>query len=406
MGVKEFIEKHKRKDKVVLAEKITEQVEQTYQDVKENENQEIATETATKTAYELYEEWKSRIKPEERGEFVQRLATELVEKKGIPYEVAADFINKMIDDENVPNKYIIEPAKSLPSEDISSVVANENISLEHKEVLVDSMEDEQIRQKAEEKIKKEKEERRIKIEKENTKKKKEELKKLVKIYSECSAEKSEFELIKELKEFDNSKKYDTAEVEKIKQRIIAKKIAYNYSKFGITMLGKLTDYMPPTKMVNINMAEIVQKEYEKLIIRTKEPKAKTYDKEKLKEQIFEQEERKIYQDSEYNQENEIQRQLERAGAELRVLPLKDRKSEVESFRTRINDKKIRDIYRLIESSGMIEALGKVSPEEAKRFLAGSTQVIEKRIMNKEKKKYKVAEETPKIKGAEFKGEER
>lgn len=387
MGIKEFVEKHLifRKNKALLAENITEQVKQTYQDVKENEDHKVATEVATETAYELYEAWRKRVKPEERGEFVQKLATELVEKKGIPYDVAADFITKMIDDENVPNKYVIEPAMGLPSEKISDVVENENISIEHKEVLVSSMEDEEIREEATRKIEQEIEEKRIRKEKEIKQKKLNELKQLVRIYSGCDFEKSDYDIIHELQGFDNSKQYNTVEEEKIRQRIIAKKIACNYAKYGTTRISKLSEYMTATEMKQIDMLELVQKEYEKIIKRQKDKEIKIfeYDKENLKRQIIENSVKEEQNKVECDQENKIEQKIKDIREELRALSPEVRKNEINIFEERIGNEKRRNTYNMIEASGLIEKLQSLSLEDAEKVLKGTVQVIENRTKKKE-----------------------
>lgn len=293
MKLKDFIKKYILKDKEVLAEEITEQV---YQTVKESETPEEAAKEGAKTAFELYKEWTRKIKPEERGEFVEQLAKELTEKKGVPYEIATDFINKMIDDEEVSNKYIMDPAKVLPSEKISKIVDNDNISLEHKQELVKAMENEDIRKKAEEKIKKEKEEKEKKRKEEKERKEKELKKELKKKYTTCDKVQiinliAELEIVKE--------KSKSTEVNNMIKQILARRSASECSEVGNTRISEMTRIISAEEMLGGDFLQLVKGEFEEIKRRESDNKEKKYkykDIEKyLKQQILSEIAKKVVQ---------------------------------------------------------------------------------------------------------------
>ena len=66
---------------------------------------------------------------EEILEFAKKYAEFLVEKKGIPFDVAYNFIIMMTGEKEVDNKYVIGPAKKLPDAKVSDLISENEAQL-------------------------------------------------------------------------------------------------------------------------------------------------------------------------------------------------------------------------------------------------------------------------------------
>ena len=113
MGINEFVRRLRfafsNADIEQLAEQGAEKVKRNVQEAKESDED---IEKVAEMAYEQYQELTKNMTKEEKGKFAEKYANFLVVKKGIPFDIAYNYIIMMTGEQEVDNKYVIEPAKS------------------------------------------------------------------------------------------------------------------------------------------------------------------------------------------------------------------------------------------------------------------------------------------------------
>lgn len=242
----------------------------------EKADDEEAVKKGAEAAYKYFEDSTRNMTKEQKGEFVQEYANLLVKRKGIPYDVAVEYINAMIKEDEIANEYILDPARDLPDSKITKLTQKPNIPIDDRKELIDLIEDEKIRQEQEKKL--EQEEKRI-----IDMKKRRAIDVLTKIYNTCNNEENDYELSEKINEAlmsENAKYLSDEEIEEIKAKIVAKRIAYNMNRFAGTPLSYLSRILSVKDMKRLGIVNMATEEYEKI-----EEKNREFDKETLLKNI-------------------------------------------------------------------------------------------------------------------------
>lgn len=334
MGRKEFLERVRRiprkKDSEILAQIGVEKVEKVIEKTDEN-----AIKTATSAVYDFYQNATKKLSDEEKGKFINEFTNLLLKSKNVDKneEVAADFLNTMLKEDEVPNEYVIDSAKELPDSTLTIITEEDKIPISDRKELIRSMGNEDMRNEQFDKLKREEEKRRKKV-------LQKERKMLQKIYNECDKETTDNDLVLQIHNIlENIKHLSLEEVNQTKAKIIAKKIAYNYKRFEYSNLKLLLQAMPAKEMMDAGIINLVEEETIK-ISNGKEEFDKTED---LKIRLA----REIQEDyAKYNEESE----LEKIRQMLNGFPKGERIEMIESIKKMVQSKQ-KNIKDEIESQG-------------------------------------------------------
>lgn len=334
MGRKEFLERVRRiprkKDSETLAQIGVEKVEEVIEQTDEN-----AIKTATSAVYDFYQNATKKLSDEEKGEFINEFTNLLLKSKNVDKneEVAADFLNTMLKEDEVPNKYVIDSAKELPDSRLTMLTEENGIPIDDRKQLVSAMGNEDMRNEQFDKLKMEEDKRRKKV-------LQKERKMLQKIYNECEEETTDSDLVVRIDNTLNNIKYlSEQEINKSKAEIIAKKIAQNYKRFGYSNLKFLSQAMSAREMMNAGIINLVEEETTK-ISNGKEEFDKTED---LKMRLI----REVQEDyAKYNEESE----LEKIRQMLNGFPKGERIEMIESIKKMVQSKQ-KSIKDGIKSQG-------------------------------------------------------
>ena len=160
------------------------------------------------------------------------------------------MIKGTIEQKELPNSIAEEMAQILPDEEIvSAIESDDNLKLKHKEVLAAGIGDKETRLEVEKDIRTQKEI----AEEQRT------LSTLKELYENCEniPERILTDKIKGL-----SIQEKTESIQKILDKIVARKIADDYSKFGSTMLDTLKNIVSVEDMYEYHIADLAQEEYQ------------------------------------------------------------------------------------------------------------------------------------------------
>ena len=188
-------------------------------------------------------------------QYVQDIARNLAEESELPTEVVVEMIKGTVEQEELPNSIAEEMAQILPDEEIvSAIESDDNLKLKHKEVLAAGIGDKETRLEVEKDIRTQKEI----AEEQRT------LSTLNELYENCEniPERILADKIKGL-----SIKEKTESIQKILDKIVARKISDDYSKFGSTMLDTLKNIVSVEDMYEYHIADLAQEEYQDKISR-------------------------------------------------------------------------------------------------------------------------------------------
>lgn len=183
-------------------------------------------------------------------QYVQDIAKNLAEESELPTEVVVEMIKGTIEQKELPNSIAEEMAQILPDEEIvSAIESDDNLKLKHKEVLAAGIGDKETRLEVEKDIRTQKEI----AEEQRT------LSTLKELYENCEniPERILTDKIKGL-----SIQEKTESIQKILDKIVARKIADDYSKFGSTMLDTLKNIVSVEDMYEYHIADLAQEEYQ------------------------------------------------------------------------------------------------------------------------------------------------
>lgn len=370
MGIQEFVKRLKfafsNADLEELAEQGAEKVKKNVQEANESEKD---IESIAEMAYEQYQALTKNMSKEQKGEFAKKYASFLVEKKGIPFDIAYNYIIMMTGEKEVDNKYVIEPAKKLPDAKVSKLLSEDDaqLSIEDKfELAKGGIQNQDLKDEKLEEIEEEKRE----------KQKKEEiadLNSLDSLYRRCNENMGDWQLVEELKNKMQMVRNVTPKIEEMKRKIVAKKIACNYAKNGTSTVYILTNVIPAIEMGKINMPELARREYESI---EKNPNLleinnmRKFNEKELRDNILAEVESEV--EKEFN-ETEAFTELE---SMLKILSVEERKKQIDRLKAIIKDSKLR--VTVEQTERLVEELSKI-PEEKRLKVINSIQgIIEER----------------------------
>ena len=193
--------------------------------------------------------------PNERriiDETLKDFLNELKEHTAIPVnEVAPNLVKVAIQSEEQDPKPILEAtAEVAGNETLVKIIEKEEIPLEHKNILVEGISDEQKKEKALKEIKSE----------EETQKEKEDIAKLKQIYEDCKNI-PDAELASIIKNMELNR--NNEEIENKIFHIVAKKMVQNYNEFSGIMWYTASKIIPIEEMYAGNIEGFAQEEFEK-----------------------------------------------------------------------------------------------------------------------------------------------
>lgn len=303
MNLKDIINKiFQRKDPVALAQKGIEQVQEVIEYAEQDKTDNVVDDTV-KVAIEATEKLTIKMSEEQKGIFAQEVAKFLVQKPEIPNDVPTEYIGTMMKNEDIPNKYIIKPAKALPDSKLSKITQKTSIPIDDRKELLGSIEDKKIKQQQQEQL--EQEEKRI-IEM----KKRRVIDSLERIYEKCEEIPSDSDISDQIYNIlytdnrtltENARYLSKEEIEKEKAKIIAKRIAYNMNRFGYTRLQYLSKTLSAKDMKRLEVISMAIDEYSKI-----EEKNRKFNEEQLVADIAGMESKDI-EENVYNEKQEFEK---------------------------------------------------------------------------------------------------
>ena len=248
-----------------IVQEVVEKAEEEFKAIKEKSNadeENIRQKAIEQTAKRILQIFKES--PRYR-EYVQDIARGLAEESELPTDVVVEMIKGTIEQEELPNNIAEKMAQILPDDQILSAIESDNkLNLKHKEVLATGIGNKETRIEVEKDIKTQREqaeEKRI-------------INALKRIYEECD-EIPEAILVDKID--DLSIKEKTSTINKMLDKIVAKKIADNYYKFGGTSLETLEKIVSVEDMYEYDIPSQIEEECNK---RTKQGMVnKKYNKE-------------------------------------------------------------------------------------------------------------------------------
>ena len=369
MGIHEIIKRLKFAFSSADLEKLAEQgAEEIKKNVQEAKDSDKDIESIAEMAYEQYQAITKNKSKEEKGEFAKKYAEFLVEKKGIPFDIAYNFIIMMTGEKEVDNKYVIEPAKKLPDAKVSELISENEaqLSLEDKfELAKGGIQNPDLKDEKLEEIEEEKREKQRKEEIAD-------LNSLESLYRRCDENIGDWQLVEELNKKMKMVRRVTPKIEEMKRKIVAKKIACNYAKNGTSTVYILANVIPAIEMGKMNMPELARREYETI---EKNPNLKNKSRKKFNEQELRDNilaEVESEAEKRFN-ETEAFKELE---SMLKILPVEERKKQIEGLKAIIKDSKLRATIE--QTKGLIDELSKIPEEKRLKVISSIQSIVEER----------------------------
>ena len=182
--------------------------------------------------------------PDEASEILQTI----LNKKGISNDVFKEAAIRMSKVGNIPNTAIVDAVKesdvNVPDNIVSSMINEGDFGTGTTGQLLEQINDEKVKQ--------------LNI-----------LRTLDDIYCKCDKYQSDEKLLDSLRDIGlngKGKEQDT-EVNMWIRKIISKRMASNFSKFGFSKIFVFSDYYSPEKMIEMDFSKDVMKEYDKLKVK-------------------------------------------------------------------------------------------------------------------------------------------
>lgn len=370
----EIIEKLKnrlgKKNGEMLVEYGAEKVQNTFEQIEGEE----AYDEAAKTAIE-------EIK--KHPELALEILATINEK--ISSKVAVNTVIQLPEEEEFSEKTAVKVTEQLDLEDKHKVtiIEESNLEYQNKMEIAKQLEDKEIRDKIQQELKEQEEQRSL-----------EELKQ---IYNMCNEDTNELTLEKQLNEVMKNIHIDTESIQKERNRIIAKKIAFNYARFGTNIVSKQRNLMTPKEMCEMNIVQIAKEEYKKILSKyqtIKGDKIKEFNEQELNYNILNEIEATALTDG-FNEEATFKE----VRSMMKTLMFEERKELLIKLKEEIKNKRTRETYQDMKKSGIVDTLADFSEKERKKILEIFKNVIDKRRAMSQH--LKVAESTPKIKEYKF-----
>jgi len=374
--IKKFGDRYKKQDIKELAEQKTEKVEEIYDSSKKDETKDevqLATEVAVEEILKYPE---------------QDLAVEMIGmiNENVSTEVAVNAVIQLTEEEKFSEKIAIEAVtqNDFNDKNIKEIIQKSSIGYEGKTAIVETLKDEQARDEMQEQI--------------DSKEEQKCLKQLHRIYLLCDENINEAKLEKQLNEVMENTPIHTDAIQDIINKIVARLIAFNFARYGSNIISKQKSLMPASKMREVNIVEIAQEEYQKIL-----KEYKTINGKKIKEfnanQLINSISIEIESAAKTDGFDEKRVLGEIAHSLKTFLRYDERKKWLIETQNEIENDKKRNTISKIRESGVIEQLSELPEDELEKVLKTLGKVLDER-KNKEHR-LKVAETTPKIKSYEF-----
>lgn len=303
--------------------------------------------------------------PEERQEVLENVGSGMVESNLIPYNTIEKVLNQMLDSDNYTNSDFQIILHQLPKEDQLKYINNNydamGAELIEKTVAKEAISPEEVNKEAQSAI--------YSVEKDK------EMSYYQGLYSKINGSRTDQEVMNLLGKY----KSDDKEIKSKKMDIVAKKIAFNYAKYGMNILSHFTDTVPATELAINNIPDRVENEYNKLKVKfpSKSPKFKEYHKEELKFAILE----KIKNDKKISKETK--KQIDNTIQDLRIKLEKDQLVKiVDTFSSFTTKAKPNEIEQL---GNFVKLINKIPDDKRKDVLKTVNESIESRVKENDSK---------------------
>ena len=187
------------------------------------------------------------------------------ENENIPEEVWGKIVLDLIQNSSKKIGVAVakNTAKDLPDDSIKEIIATPEVGEEDARKLLEKINDDDIRKSEEEKLN---------------------IEKLNKIYDDC-ASMPDGSIINKIKKILETIDEKSEKINETINKIIAKKIAVNFSNFGTSLIKGFNKIISPLEMLEIDLLNLVNAEYKK-IEKDNIGNLKPYDKDILKNAII------------------------------------------------------------------------------------------------------------------------
>lgn len=378
--------------------------------------------------------------PQLRKELLTRLGVRVNEDEQTPNELLDGIALGITKNKEIPDSVLDETVSDkLTDEGIKDLILNGNMTFFRQNLLADQIQDNVLKEKMRKLI----EERRVKSQTIGERKKEyEDYEKLTKIYKGCT-DVADWDIVNNIKMLDVNEQDKRSQ--QLIRKIVAKKMADNYSKFGTSAISAFSYLISVEDMFAENIPQLVESEWN-VLQQKKGHYAESnyrYTQRNLRRNLLEHIAKKsinAYLDTgrfsvpqsqmmhqiTTQEENDFIRTLEK---ELKVtlsrVQLKDVHSQIrgiigvndkiEKFEENLldmsndqldkylkvcteilNNDSFKSTIEMLQNSGVMSQLENMSPENREKAIQGFSNVLEHR--NQVKNTYKVASTSPKIKG--------
>lgn len=239
--------------------------------------EDVTPEMTAEIAFEQYQKAIKQIPREERGKFVEVFTKSLIQKPGIPYEVAQEYIIKASNEAGVDNARLVESAGKLPDKKIVEILSSKQSALSFRErfkLAEEGIANPKLQSKTLEEMSKEesqREEKKIKKELED-------------IYTSCDRKPTE-QLVGELENIKNRRR--GKEIHNKIKEILARKAAIEWKVSGVTRLSRMAGIISADEIMEGDFIDLVGKEFEEVKNKREYPgEIKEFKPEQLERQVL------------------------------------------------------------------------------------------------------------------------
>jgi len=302
------------------------------------------------------------------------LATKILENinENISPTVAVNTVMQLPEKDVVSEDTMVKAIKKLDLKDEKKIeiIEEGGFGYKNKIEIAEQLEDEETRENMYQALYEEEEQRA--------------LIKLEKVYKMCNEEMNEVMLGQQLDKALEDIHIDSEAIREKRNRIVARKIAYNYATIGTTIVSKLRFVMSPKEMAQINIAQLVKEEH-KILLKERENikgrKIKPFNEEKIEElnkkiDIELESTANMYDDDkEYSEEiafKELRRNMRQFGYNFR-------KSLIQMFNNIVQNANMMKSFESLYKSGIIQRLAELPEDERKKAIEIYGDALEKRI---------------------------
>ncbi len=358
MDLKEVNEKIKsvfgKQNHESFVEKEIKKVEEKIEKANNEDTTKKETEDAVKMLYDSINEITRKKTPEEKGEIIGLLVRKLSEKENdiVAEQIPVAVVEKILEDsDEINTKHLVEPVGMLPDDKVAEIVQNDDIPLtERKKIAQEAIDSDERRRQELDKIYKE-ENKRNKIKEQKF------LKRLQMLYKQSEMNKSDIQISDSIQEIIKQAETITPNMQHEINKVISRKIAYNYRQYGCTFLTRWKDIFSAKDMLRFDIPSLVEQEYMEFSGEGKLGKDQQIKRVVLKEISK-------YVDNEYNEEEEIENML----IMLKSYNEDERRKLIETFKSVLQNDKDGRTYRSIINNGLVDVFEGVSEEKIDKMI--------------------------------------